>query len=204
MQSQGARNYSISRYYCLPIFFNAVIMLVSDSTKFSGMHCTMDSTITDVTIYTDGACSGNPGKGGYGSILKCGGKRKELRGGYRHTTNNRMEMLGAIVALKALKFPCRVKLYTDSKYMLDSITRGWAKKWQSNGWRKADKKRALNTDLWEELLELCDLHDIRMIWVKGHDGNIENERCDQLAVNAREQSQLLIDSAYEKQNPYNA
>ena len=163
----------------------------------------MDSTVTDVTIYTDGACSGNPGKGGYGSILKCGGKRKELSGGYRHTTNNRMEMLGAIVAMKALKFPCRVKLYTDSKYVLDSITKGWAKKWQSNGWRKADKKRALNTDLWEELLELCDLHDIRMIWVKGHDGNIENERCDVLAVNAREQSQLLIDSAYEKLNPYN-
>lgn len=163
----------------------------------------MGNAITDVTIYTDGACSGNPGKGGFGSILKCRGKRKELSGGYRHTTNNRMEILAVINALKALKFPCRVELYTDSKYVLDSITKGWAKKWKSNGWRKADKKRALNTDLWEELLELCDLHEVRMIWVRGHDGNIENERCDELAVIARQQRELLIDSAYEKQNPWN-
>ena len=160
----------------------------------------MQNRIEDVTIYTDGACSPNPGKGGFGTVLKCKGKRRELSGGYRHTTNNRMEILAVINALKALKYPCRVKLHTDSRYVSDSITKGWAKKWQSNGWRKSNKKPALNQDLWRQLLELCDLHEVEMIWVRGHNGNMENERCDQLAVKAREQAGLPVDEAYEQQS----
>jgi len=135
-----------------------------------------------VEIFTDGACSGNPGPGGWGVVMRYGTAVKELSGGEKETTNNRMELTAAIKGLSALKEPCRVKLVTDSKYVADGIDKGWAKSWQKNGWRKADKKPALNSDLWEELLILLDTHTVTIEWVKGHAGHPENERCDELAV----------------------
>ncbi len=135
-------------------------------------------------MFTDGACSGNPGPGGYGTILRYKGHEKELSGGEANTTNNRMELTAVIVGLEALKEPCKVTLTTDSKYVADAITKGWAESWQQNGWRKADKKPALNVDLWEKLLLLIKKHEVEIIWVKGHEGHPENERCDKLAVNA--------------------
>ena len=137
-----------------------------------------------VQIFCDGACSGNPGPGGWGTVLRFGETEKELSGGAPDTTNNRMELTAAIMGLSALKRPCEVTLVTDSKYVADALLCGWAKSWQSNGWRKADKKPALNPDLWEELLKLCDIHKVEIEWVKGHDGHPENERCDALAVAA--------------------
>ena len=135
-----------------------------------------------VEIFTDGACSGNPGPGGWGVVLRFGSVEKELSGGEKQTTNNRMELTAAIMGLSALKEPCKVMLVTDSKYVADGITKGCAKSWQKNGWKKADKKPALNPDLWETLLELIDTHEVEIEWVKGHAGHPENERCDKLAV----------------------
>lgn len=136
----------------------------------------------EIEIFTDGACSGNPGPGGYGVILRYKGVTKELSGGAAETTNNRMELTAVITGLSALKEPCCVKLYSDSKYIIDAVTKGWAAKWQANGWIKADKKPALNSDLWEKLLALLEIHKVEFIWVKGHAGHPENERCDELAV----------------------
>ena len=135
-----------------------------------------------VTIYTDGACSGNPGPGGWGAILSYNGIEKELSGGDAHTTNNRMELLAVISALECLKESCIVELYSDSRYVIDGLQKGWAKGWQKRGWIKSDKKPALNPDLWERLLALCDRHDMRYHWVKGHADNPKNNRCDELAV----------------------
>ena len=140
------------------------------------------SELKKVEIFTDGACSGNPGPGGWGVVLRFGEHEKELSGGERETTNNRMELTAAIMGLSALKEPCNVRLVTDSKYVADGITKGWAESWKKNGWRKADKKPALNTDLWERLLELIHTHEVTIEWVKGHAGHPENERCDRLAV----------------------
>lgn len=136
-----------------------------------------------VDIFTDGACSGNPGPGGWGAILRFNGVEKELSGGEKETTNNRMEMTAVITALSALKESCEVTLYSDSKYIIDSVTKGWAVGWRSRGWKKADKSPALNADLWEKLLDLLDKHKVTFEWVKGHAGHPENERCDTLAVN---------------------
>ncbi|MBQ7959295.1 MAG: ribonuclease HI, partial [Oscillospiraceae bacterium] len=133
-------------------------------------------------IFTDGACSGNPGPGGYGAILRYGEHIKELSGGEEHTTNNRMELTAVITALEALKEPCLVVLTTDSKYVVDGIEKGWAKSWRENGWKKKDKKPALNPDLWGKLLDLLEVHEVKFNWVKGHAGHPENERCDELAV----------------------
>ena len=135
-----------------------------------------------VTIYTDGACSGNPGPGGWGAILRYGGHTKELSGGEPETTNNRMELTGVIRALQLLKEPCVVELYSDSKYVIDALEKGWAKGWRARGWVKSDKKPALNPDLWATLLDLCDCHEVHTHWVKGHADNQYNNRCDQLAV----------------------
>ena len=135
-----------------------------------------------VDIYTDGACRGNPGKGGWGAILVYNGREKELSGGEPETTNNRMELTAAIKALSMLKEPCEVSLCSDSKYLIDGITKGWAKGWRARGWKKADKSPALNPDLWEEVLRLIDIHDVTFIWVKGHHGHPYNERCDKLAT----------------------
>lgn len=137
-----------------------------------------------VTIYTDGACSGNPGPGGWGAILMYGEHKKELSGGEADTTNNRMELTAVIEALSLLKEPCIVDLWSDSKYVIDGLEKGWAKGWQARGWKKADKKPALNPDLWERLLELVDIHSLRYHWVKGHAENAFNNRCDELAVAA--------------------
>ena len=135
-----------------------------------------------VTLYTDGACSGNPGPGGWGAILEYKGTEKELSGGESSTTNNRMELTAVIEGLSALKEPCIVELYSDSKYVIDGLSKGWAASWQKNGWKKADKKPALNPDLWEQLLMLTQMHEMRYHWVKGHADNPKNNRCDQLAV----------------------
>lgn len=135
-----------------------------------------------VEIFTDGACSGNPGPGGWGAVLRFGQREKELCGGEKESTNNRMELTAVIEALSALKEPCKVKLTTDSKYVCDAITKGWVYSWKQNGWKKADKKTALNIDLWEKLLPLLDTHEVEFCWVKGHAGHPENERCDTLAV----------------------
>lgn len=135
-----------------------------------------------VTIYTDGACSGNPGPGGYGAILMYGEHKKELSGGEKNTTNNRMELLGVITALQALNRPCQVELYTDSQYVVNGIEKGWAKKWQANGWMRNKKEPALNSDLWQTLLDLLNVHQVTFRWVKGHATNPYNNRCDQLAV----------------------
>ena len=135
-----------------------------------------------VTLYTDGACSGNPGPGGWGAILEYMGTEKELSGGEESTTNNRMELLAVIRGLQALKEPCIVELYSDSKYVIDGLSKGWAASWQKNGWRKADKKPALNPDLWEQLVALVSKHQLRYHWVKGHAENPKNNRCDALAV----------------------
>lgn len=135
-----------------------------------------------VTIYTDGACSGNPGPGGWGVILSYKGHKKELSGGERQTTNNRMELTAVIKGLSALTRPCRVNIVTDSKYVVDAITLGWARKWRAQGWMRNKKEKALNPDLWETLLNLLDLHEVTFTWVKGHAGHPENERCDELAV----------------------
>lgn len=139
-----------------------------------------------VSIYTDGACSGNPGPGGWGAILLYNEQLKELSGGESATTNNRMELTAVISALQALKEPCTVELYSDSKYVVDAIVKGWAASWQRKGWIKADKKPALNTDLWSELLELAQKHDLHCHWVKGHAENKYNNRCDALAVAQRD------------------
>lgn len=135
-----------------------------------------------VRIYTDGACSGNPGAGGWGAILEYGENVKELSGGDISTTNNRMELTAVIEALKALNRPCEVIITTDSKYVSDSVNKGWLASWQRNGWRKANKSPVLNVDLWEQLLPLLETHNITFVWVKGHDGHPQNERCDKLAV----------------------
>jgi ribonuclease HI len=134
-----------------------------------------------IQIFTDGACSGNPGPGGWGAILRFRGKEKEISGSCPATTNNRMELTAVIEALSILKYPCSVILQTDSRYVVDGIEKGWAKGWKKNNWIKSDKKPALNVDLWEKLLELCEVHDVKFSWVKGHAGHPENERCDELA-----------------------
>ena len=139
-----------------------------------------------VEVFTDGACSGNPGPGGWGAVLRYNGHEKELSGGEANTTNNRMELCAGIFALEALKEPCEVKLYSDSQYVCNALKLGWAKKWRAQGWMRNKKDKALNPDLWERLLRLCEIHVVEVNWVKGHAGHPENERCDRLAVAAAE------------------
>ena len=145
----------------------------------------------EVTIYTDGACSGNPGPGGWGAVLCYKGTEKELSGGEAMTTNNRMELTAAVSALKALKEPCRVYLYSDSKYLVDSLMKGWVIAWEKRGWVTADKKPALTADLWQELLRLDKVHEITYHWVKGHADDDYNNRCDELAVARRDEYAAL-------------
>ena len=144
----------------------------------------METNCKAVEIFTDGSCLGNPGPGGYGVILRYQGREKELSAGFAETTNNRMELLAAITGLKSLRVPCEVTLYSDSQYLVNGVEKGWAAKWRQNGWRKGDKTPALNTDLWGELLDLLDRHHVKIVWVKGHAGHPENERCDAMAVAA--------------------
>jgi ribonuclease HI len=145
---------------------------------------TETAALKHVRIYSDGACSGNPGPGGYGVVLLYNSHRREFSGGFAHTTNNRMELLGAITGLEALKERCLVRLYSDSIYVINGMRKGWAKKWRANGWLKADKKPAVNTDLWSRLLDLAEQHEVTFEWVRGHSGDPENERADRLAVEA--------------------
>lgn len=140
----------------------------------------------NVTIYTDGACSGNPGPGGWGAILMYGEHKKEISGGEAQTTNNRMELTGVISALQQLNRPCEVDLYTDSQYVVNAIEKGWAIRWRSNGWMRNKKEKALNPDLWETLLSLLEVHQVTFHWVKGHADNPYNNRCDELAVEQRD------------------
>ena len=142
----------------------------------------MNSKLTHVDIYTDGACKGNPGPGGWGAVLVCQGHERELHGGEAQTTNNRMELTAAIAALEALTRPCEVTLTSDSKYLVDGITKGWAASWRAKGWKKSDKSPALNPDLWARLLDLLETHEVTFVWVKGHAGHPYNERCDEMAV----------------------
>ena len=141
-----------------------------------------------VEIFTDGACQGNPGPGGWGAILRFGAHEKELSGGDSNTTNNRMELSGVIEAFKMLKEPCKVDLYSDSQYVCNALSKGWAKKWRANGWMRNKKEPALNPELWAELLKLTEVHQVTVHWIKGHAGHPENERCDRLAVAAAEQA----------------
>lgn len=141
----------------------------------------------EVTIYTDGACSGNPGPGGWAAVLIYGENRKEIHGGEAQTTNNRMELTAVIKALECLKEPCCVNLYSDSRYVIDGLQKGWAESWKKRGWIKANREPALNPDLWERLLSCSAVHEMRYFWVKGHDTDPENNRCDALAVSERDQ-----------------
>ena len=150
-----------------------------------------------VTIYSDGACLGNPGRGGYGTVLLAGKHRKELSVGYRLTTNNRMELLGAIAGLEALTRPCKVTLWSDSQYVVKAMADGWLDNWQKRGWRTAGKKAVKNQDLWQRMLKALGEHEVDWRWVRGHTGDVENERCDQLAVAAANSVALLEDEGFE-------
>lgn len=149
-----------------------------------------------VTIYSDGACLGNPGPGGYGTVLLFGTHRKELSAGFRRTTNNRMELLGAIAGLEALTQPCKVDMWSDSQYVVHALTKGWLDGWQKRGWRTANKEPVKNQDLWQRLLRAMESHTIEWHWVRGHTGDVENERCDELAVAAANGSDLLEDEGF--------
>lgn len=154
--------------------------------------------VKNVKLYTDGACSGNPGRGGYGVVLLYNSHRKELSGGFRRTTNNRMEMLAVIKGLEALKTRCEATIYTDSQYIFNAITKGWAKRWQANNWKRNRNEPVINPDLWVKILGLCDFHRVRFEWVRGHAGNVENEAADQLAVAAANLPRLETDTYYEQ------
>jgi ribonuclease HI len=153
-----------------------------------------------ITIHTDGSAIGNPGPGGYGVVLRYGKHVRELTGGFRRTTNNRMEILAAIEGLRALKEPCAVTLHSDSQYLVDAINKGWVEQWQAKGWMRTKKERALNVDLWLQLLPLLEKHDVTFVWVRSHVGNPDNERCDVLAKQAAAQKNLPPDEVYEAES----
>lgn len=175
---------------------------MTNEDKINSASKPAENELPDVIIYTDGACTGNPGPGGYGVVLIAGEKRKEIYGGYRLTTNNRMEMTAAIVALKSLKRNCRVLLHSDSKYLVDSVTKGWVYNWQRKGWMRTNTERALNVDLWKELLPLLKQHKVIFKWVKGHANVTENEVADRLSVRGAEEAKnsSFIDVVYENEN----
>jgi ribonuclease HI len=153
--------------------------------------------LKEINLYTDGASSGNPGPGGYGVILKYNNKMKELSGGFRRTTNNRMELMAVIEGLKSLKVKCKVNIYSDSKYIVDAIELGWLDKWERKGWKRDKKHKLKNPDLWKELYNLLQKHELKLFWVRGHNGHPENERCDFLAVKASQQPDLPADAYFE-------
>jgi ribonuclease HI len=161
----------------------------------------MTSARKRVKVFTDGACSGNPGPGGFGAILQYGKHRRELSGGFRRTTNNRMELTAAIRALESLREPCHVTLFSDSEYVVKGISRGWARRWLARAWRRSGGRTVPNWELWKQLLDLCDRHDVELRWVEGHAGHLENERCDALAVAAAAGLELAVDLGYEQPPP---
>lgn len=190
---QGARN-----FFKTP---PTVVRPVPGKTKTAGKKRPSDGEKTgDVVLYTDGGCINNPGPGGYGAVIedRRSGKTVELSGGFRLTTNNRMELLACIVGLETLSSPSSVTLYSDSRYVVNGITKGWAARWRANGWKRTATEKALNADLWGRLLDLCEWHDVQFQWVKGHAGNRGNERCDRLANTAARQNKLPADTVYEK------
>jgi ribonuclease HI len=150
----------------------------------------------ETVVYTDGGCAGNPGPGGYGAVILAGETRNEIAGGFRLTTNNRMELMACIAALETLHVPADVVLHSDSRYVVNGISKGWARKWRANGWMRTKSEAALNSDLWSRLLDLCEKHRVRFVWVHGHAGNRENERCDQLATEAAQGPNLREDHGY--------
>lgn len=156
------------------------------------------SDLQHVTIYTDGACLGNPGPGGYGAVLLFGEQRRELSEGFRRTTNNRMEILAVVAALRALRHPCDASVYSDSQYVVNAMSKGWARRWRASGWMRTPTDPARNADLWEELLALCQTHRVRFCWVRGHAGDRENERCDELSVAAARGPAWSVDEVYER------
>ena len=151
-----------------------------------------------VTIHTDGSCLGNPGPGGYGVVLEYQGREKEMSGGFRRTTNNRMELMAAIMGLEALTEQCRVSLYSDSRYVVEGVTKGWAKRWKTNGWMRNKREPAINPDLWERLLTALERHDVDLQWIRGHAGNAGNVRADKLALAAASGTGLPRDEGFEK------
>ena len=156
------------------------------------------STRRRVTIHTDGSCLGNPGPGGYAAILEYRAQEKELSGGFRRTTNNRMEILAVIAGLEALTEPCSVTIYTDSRYVVDAVEKGWAKRWRANGWMRNKRERAVNPDLWGRLLDALENHEVELRWVRGHSDNVGNIRADKLAVAAAKGANLQVDHGFEK------
>jgi len=161
----------------------------------------MDDELNHVVIYTDGACDPNPGgPGGYGIVMTRSDKRKEISGGFRSTTNNRMEIYAAIKGLESLKMACKVTLYSDSKYLVNAMTEGWVQHWRENDWWRNKQEKAVNIDLWEKLLSLCEVHQIEFKWVRGHDGNSFNERCDYLSITALKQKNLPADEGFENRS----
>jgi ribonuclease HI len=154
-----------------------------------------------VILYTDGGCINNPGPGGYGVVMLYNSHRKELSAGFRRTTNNRMEILAAIAGLESLKEPCSVTIYSDSQYLVNAIEKGWASRWRAHGWMRNKQERAINPDLWERLLDLCQIHTVQFEWLRGHAGQSENERCDELATAAARGSDLAVDEGYEMASP---
>lgn len=182
----------------LPNFVPALFDLVVDESSVSlSKNVNDDLEMGKVVIFTDGSSIGNPGSGGYGVVLRYGKYRKEISGGYRETTNNRMEIMACIVGLQALKRISQAVIYSDSRYVVNSMAKGWAKRWRANGWMRKKKHKAENVDLWVRLLELCDEHNVEFRWVRGHAGNLENERCDQLAQAAAKQEDLPVDEGFE-------
>ncbi len=170
---------------------------MKDFKKSEKCEKTEKSEKCQVVLYTDGAASGNPGPGGYGAILVYKNIRKELSGGFRHTTNNRMELMAVIVGLRALKKPCVVRVVSDSQYVVNAIEKGWLKGWEQKNWRTSNRKPVKNIDLWKQLGELLKIHEVRFQWIQGHAGHPENERCDHLAVAAYQQPNLPEDPAFE-------
>jgi ribonuclease HI len=173
-------------------------------TRYQASSATGSKLLPEVTIYTDGGCINNPGPGGYGIVLLHKNHQRELYGAFRRTTNNRMEILAAIKGLEALKGRCRVKIYSDSQYLVNAVEQGWARRWQSHGWWRNRQEKAINPDLWERLLPLIDKHEVRFEWLRGHAGNPENERADQLAREAALGKDLAIDEMYERTPPTDA
>ena len=165
-----------------------------------GKRCN-EIALSEVSIYTDGACEPNPGAGGYGAILIHGDIRKELHGGFRLTTNNRMEIFAAIAGLETLQVPCKVRLHSDSKYLVDSMSKGWARRWEGKGWWRTKKEKAVNADLWKRLLIACDKHQVEFVWVKGHAGHPENERADELSTLLLKRPDLPMDEGYKPLQP---
>lgn len=193
--------HALSLYFCDP-YGHHLEIITYERAKALGEETAAPTAspalaATQVIIYTDGGSLGNPGPGGYAAVLLHKGHRKELSGGFRLTTNNRMELMAAIKGLEALKRPCSVTLYTDSRYLVDAMSKGWARRWRANGWRRSKREKALNPDLWERLLDLCDQHDVKFVWLRGHAGDPENERCDQLSQQAARQENLPPDPGYE-------